>query len=143
MVMDVHSLDLPAALALAQRALAAAAIFARAAGDMRRRLSGEFRVDPAVAGRREAPVVDFPLAARTRAQRARAAAAILALPAADIRRAPVLGGKGWGLRDTASPRMDESSEVRVSICSLIRAARCRAAAVNCVKSMKAIISKKR
>lgn len=70
---------LPEALALAQRARAAAAILARAAGLILR------RVVPCPAG---FVLEAVPFWARNLAQRARAAAAILARPAADIWRRP-------------------------------------------------------
>lgn len=77
-----QSLDLPAALAFAQRAFAAAAILARAAGDILR-LPFVFAAGA---------LSLFPL--RTIAQRARAAAAIRARPAALICRPPDFGGNG-------------------------------------------------
>ena len=54
------------------------------------------------------------------------------------------GGRPGLRRAAAFPeKIELSSEVRVSICSLIWAARCRAAAVNCVRSMRGILSKGR
>lgn len=77
-----QSLDLPAALAFAQRAFAAAAILARPAADILR-LPFAFATG--------APSL---FAAWTFAQRARAAAAIRARPAALIPRRPDFGGNG-------------------------------------------------
>jgi hypothetical protein len=69
---EIYSLDFPAALALAHRARAAAAILARPAALIVRRPAGL------------ADTAAVPLAPRTLAQRALAAAAIRAQPAADI-----------------------------------------------------------
>ncbi len=96
---------------LAQRALAAAAIFALADA-----LIFLFGFSPPL---RPVSVVDFP-EDRISAQRARAAAAMRARPAALIFRRRFEGSPEFGFMPA---KIEPSSEFKASICSLISAAR--------------------